>query len=71
MRFFCEIANILDFQKNPTKEVPRKWFHHPMEQWNEVHAAGIGWFMIRWYTARNIIIYFCLICVLIAIFSHL
>ena len=63
--------SILDFQKNPTKEVPRKWFHHPMEQWNEVHAAGIGWFMIRWYTARNIIIYFCLICVLIAIFSHL
>lgn len=63
--------SILDFQKNPTKEVPRRWFHHPMEQWNEVYAAGIGWFMIRWYTARNIIIFFCLICALIAIFYPL
>lgn len=65
---FSLYLSILDFQKNPSKEVPRRWFHHPMEQWNEVHAAGIGWFMIRWYTARNIIIFFCLICALIAIF---
>jgi 1,4-dihydroxy-2-naphthoate octaprenyltransferase len=63
--------SILDFQKHPTKDVPRQWFHQPMEQWNEVSAAGIGWFMIRWYTARNIIIYFCLICALIAIFYPL
>lgn len=63
--------SILDFQKNPTKEIDRKWFHFPMEQWKEVSTAGIGWFMLRWYTARNIIIYFCLICALIAIFYPL
>jgi 1,4-dihydroxy-2-naphthoate octaprenyltransferase len=59
--------SILDFQKNPSHIPEKKWFHFPMEQWKEVNQAGIGWFMIRWYTARNIIILFCLICSIIAL----
>ena len=60
--------SILDFQINPSLVPEKKWFHFPMEQWKEVNQAGIGWFMIRWYTARNIIILFCLICSIIALF---
>ena len=60
--------SILDFQKNPSHIPEKKWFHFPMEQWKEVNQAGIGWFMLRWYSARNIIILFCLICFIIALF---
>lgn len=61
-------SSILTFQNNPSIVPNKKWFHFPMEQWKEVSEAGIGWFMMRWYTARNMIIFFCLICSLIAIF---
>jgi 1,4-dihydroxy-2-naphthoate polyprenyltransferase len=63
--------SVLSFQKNPNHEPKKKWFHFPMEQWKEVSSAGIGWFMLRWYTARNIIILFCLISSLIALFFPL
>lgn len=61
-------SSILKFQRNPELVPQKKWFHFPMEQWKEVSHAGIGWFMIRWYTARNLIIVFCVICSLIALF---
>lgn len=61
-------SSILKFQSDPKHVPQKKWFHVPMEQWKEVSQAGIGWFMIRWYTARNLIIIFCVICSLIALF---
>ncbi len=63
--------SILSFQKNPNLDPIKKWFHVPMEQWKEVSAAGIGWFMLRWYTARNIIILFCLISAFIGLFFNI
>lgn len=31
-----------------------------MEKWRKIEELGIDWFMIRWYLARNMMIYFSL-----------
>lgn len=39
------------------KHEPRLWMGQ-MECWERISALGIDWFMIRWFLARNIMIYF-------------
>ena len=36
------------------EEQPR-WWMGPMPNWEAIEAAGIGWFMLRWYLARNLL----------------
>lgn len=50
-----------DFLYHPEREVKRRWWMGPMSQWKDIEAAGIEWFMIRWYLARNLISFFALI----------
>lgn len=42
------------------KFTPRIWMG-PMNNWTGIQAAGIDWFMIRWYLARNLLSTFCFI----------
>lgn len=58
---------VYDYLYHPEAEPKRRWWMGPMSQWDEIQQAGIGWFMIRWFLARNIISFFALI-VAIAIF---
>lgn len=44
--------------------VPKKWMG-PMGDFNKFNAAGIGWFMLRWLTARNIVMMFCVILIIV------
>ncbi len=44
---------------------PRFWMG-PMENWERMQEIGIDWFMIRWYLARNLLSFFCLIIILIS-----
>lgn len=39
------------------KHTPRVWMGN-MENWEKIEALGIGWFMIRWFLARNIMVFF-------------
>ena len=48
---------------------PPKWWMGPMENWARISDIGIGWFMIRWYLARNIITLFCVISAVVALIS--
>jgi 1,4-dihydroxy-2-naphthoate octaprenyltransferase len=49
------------FYKNPEwKFKPKPWMGL-MRQWPQAEAAGIGWFMIRWFLARNLLVAVCLI----------
>ena len=49
------------FVRYPDKEyLPTVWMG-PMPNWAGVQKTGIAWFMIRWYLARNLLIFFCLI----------
>jgi len=31
-----------------------------MSGWDRVLANGIDWFMLRWFLARNLLVFFCL-----------
>ncbi len=43
---------------------PKKWMG-PMGDFDRFRKAGIDWFMIRWLTARNIVMMFCLIIIIV------
>jgi 1,4-dihydroxy-2-naphthoate octaprenyltransferase len=47
-----QLMNLL--QEEPKKEVMRARWMGPMERFDEIQKAGIGWFMVRWYLARNL-----------------
>jgi 1,4-dihydroxy-2-naphthoate octaprenyltransferase len=52
---------IRSFFCTPQKKFfPRFWML-PMENWDKISEAGIDWFMIRWYLARNLTMLFCLL----------
>jgi 1,4-dihydroxy-2-naphthoate octaprenyltransferase len=45
----------------PDKKFKPVWWIKPMERWEKIEELGIDWFMIRWYLARNMMIYFSLL----------
>ncbi|MCL1824385.1 MAG: prenyltransferase [Betaproteobacteria bacterium] len=49
------------FYKNPEQKFePKPWMGF-MHKWRQVEAIGTGWFMIRWFLARNLLVSVCLI----------
>jgi 1,4-dihydroxy-2-naphthoate octaprenyltransferase len=63
---------MIQFYKNPHKEdfTPKFWMG-PMEKWEQKVKFGIGWFMIRWMLARNLLSFFCIIIAIISIINNL
>ena len=55
---------LVRFVKKPEQEFSPVWWIQPMELWKEIKKSGIDWFMIRWYLARNLLVFFCLIIIL-------
>lgn len=43
---------------------PKKWMG-PMGDFDRFRKAGLDWFMIRWLTARNIVMFFCTILIIV------
>jgi hypothetical protein len=37
----------------------------PMGDFERFRKAGLDWFMIRWLTARNIVMFFCMILIIV------
>ncbi|MDR2207985.1 MAG: prenyltransferase [Azoarcus sp.] len=49
------------FYKNPEQKFePKPWMGF-MRGWQQVETIGTGWFMIRWFLARNLLVSVCLI----------
>lgn len=48
----------------PTNDNPR-WWMGPMTEFHIFRDAGLDWFLIRWLLARNIVMYFSLILILV------
>ena len=59
---------VLLFQNGLREKIKPKWWMGPMENWKKIETAEIDWFMIRWYLARNLLIFFCLIIIIISLF---
>lgn len=45
----------------PPAQTKIKWWMGPMSNWDGIVAAGIDWFMIRWFLARNMLTYLVLL----------
>ena len=43
---------------------PKKWMG-PMGDFDRFRKAGIDWFMLRWLTARNIVMMFCMTIIIV------
>lgn len=43
---------------------PKKWMG-PMGDFERFRKAGIAWFILRWLTARNIVMFFCMILIIV------
>ena len=55
-----------EFVYNPLRSFsPQFWMGPMMVNWDNMKAAGIDWFMIRWLLARNLLTFFCLILIII------
>ena len=59
---------ILLFQNGHQEKILPKWWMGPMENRQKIETAGIDWFMVRWYLARNLLVFFCLIIVIVSLF---
>ncbi|MCL2039752.1 MAG: prenyltransferase [Bacteroidetes bacterium] len=58
---------LIQFQKHPNKEFSPRFWMGPFEKWNEKLEAGIGWFLIRWMLARNLVTFFAIIISIVSI----
>ncbi|MDR3340989.1 MAG: prenyltransferase [Candidatus Symbiothrix sp.] len=58
---------MIEFVRKPEKQFVPRWWMGPMSNWQNIRAAGIDWFMIRWFSARNLLSFFCLIIIVVNI----
>ncbi len=55
---------MLKFVRNPQDTYSPKGWMGPMGDWERIKSVGLDWFMIRWFLARNLLSFFCLIIIL-------
>ena len=61
------VKSLNDFVNNNEVSLePKKWMG-PMGEWEKYKAAGVDWFLLRWLTARNVTMNFCLIIIIVNI----
>jgi 1,4-dihydroxy-2-naphthoate octaprenyltransferase len=59
---------MVQFVKNPDRVFKPEWWTGPAGNFENMQKAGIGWFMVRWLTARNLLSVFCVIVILVELF---
>jgi 1,4-dihydroxy-2-naphthoate octaprenyltransferase len=52
------------FASAPEEPRTRRFWMGPMRNWEKYKTLGIDWFMIRWFMARNLLMFFCLLIIL-------
>lgn len=63
-------ASVKIWLRNPRQSFPRLWWFGPMGNWQSICQRKLDWFMVRWYLARNLSVFFGLCCLLAAYFSR-
>ncbi len=64
---FWLVRSLADFAFERPTEVKRKPWMGSKAEFEKYEKAGIGWFMLRWLTARSIVTYFCLVIIVVNI----
>ena len=52
---------MLEYINGVKKEHKPKFWMGQFEAWDKIKAIGIEWFMIRWFLARNVMIFFSMV----------
>ena len=55
---------MVEFVRHPDKKFSPRWWMGPMNKWNDIVAYQLDWFMIRWLSARNLLMFFCFILII-------
>lgn len=59
------VGSLNDFvNEREVSTEPKKWMG-PMGDFPKYRQAGLDWFMLRWLTARNIVMFFCTILIIV------
>jgi 1,4-dihydroxy-2-naphthoate octaprenyltransferase len=56
---------LIEFVKHPEKKFSPRFWMGPMGNWQRIQQAGLDWFMIRWFSARNLLSFFCLLVIIV------
>ncbi|MDD2622932.1 MAG: prenyltransferase [Bacteroidales bacterium] len=57
---------LIQYIKHPQHSYTPQWWMGPMEQWKAIKEARIDQFMLRWFLARNICVFFCILILIIS-----
>ena len=61
------VKSLNDFVNHKETSLDPKLWMGPMGEWEKYKQAGIDWFLLRWLTARNVTMNFCLIIIIVNI----
>jgi 1,4-dihydroxy-2-naphthoate octaprenyltransferase len=56
---------MIEFIRHPEKKFSPRFWMGPMGNWKQIQVFEIDWFMIRWFLARNLLSFFCLIIIIV------
>ncbi|MDR0864455.1 MAG: prenyltransferase [Candidatus Symbiothrix sp.] len=56
---------MVEFVRHPEKKFSPQIWMGPMGDWKRFQAADLDWFLIRWFLARNLLSFFCLIIIVV------
>jgi 1,4-dihydroxy-2-naphthoate octaprenyltransferase len=57
---------MIQFVRYPQKKFSPRFWMGPMTDWALIQEYGLDWFMIRWLLARNLLVFFCLIIIIVS-----
>ncbi len=59
------VKSLNDFVHHREVAIEPKMWMGPMGDFDKYRKAGIDWFLLRWLTARNIVMFFCMILIIV------
>ena len=59
------VSSLNDFVNHKETSLEPKFWMGPMGEWEKFKQAGVDWFLLRWLTARNIVMMFCMILIVV------
>ena len=59
------VGSLNDFVHHREVTIETKKWMGPMGDFERYKSVGLGWFMLRWLTARNIVMFFCTVLIIV------
>jgi 1,4-dihydroxy-2-naphthoate octaprenyltransferase len=56
---------LVEFVRHPQKKFYPQFWMGPMNDWQRIQELDLDWFMIRWLLARNLLLFFCIIVIVV------